>query len=520
MKSEYELTLNDYLAILKRRALLIGLSFLLIFGVGLLVAVAIPAVYESTGTILVESQQISSDLVSANNNTFADERIEIIRQRVMTREHLMRIIDKYHLFADAGKLLTVSEKIDEMRSAITVALVSTEVKGRGQVTIAFRLSFEDKQPEVASQVANELVTLFLDENVKQRTERATETTDFLTQEANKLRVELEVIENQLADFKQANSNALPEHQELRMNMLSRAELELKDVDRDYKTAHEELRFLELELSAANAGLVTTPGKPGSSLELPQDLGSLKAEYIRLLSLYKEAHPDVRAVKRKIDALEAAEGAGDAAAPVSLDVARVQAKIAATQARSDSLAEQKRALLSKIEAYEGQIIETPQVERGLITLMRDHDNARNKYEEIRTKEMSAKISESLEQDNKAERFVMLEPPLLPEKPVRPNRKKIVVLAFFLALAGAGGLVMLLEMLNQRVRGVDALASVLGRRVLVSIPYISTQSELSQRRKWLKLFIVSTVLIITSILLLVHFFYMPLDLLLFKTLAKFE
>lgn len=72
--------------------MLIGLSFLLIFGVGLLVAIAIPAVYESTGTILVESQQISSDLVSANNNTFADERIEIIRQRVMTREHLMRII--------------------------------------------------------------------------------------------------------------------------------------------------------------------------------------------------------------------------------------------------------------------------------------------------------------------------------------------------------------------------------------------------------------------------------------------
>lgn len=520
MKSEYELSLNDYIAVLKRRALLIGLTFTAILTVSLMIALAIPPIYESTGTILVESQQISSDLVSANNSTFADERIEVIRQRVMTREHLMRIIDKYRLFSDEGKVLTVSEKVDEMRSAIKVALVSAAVKGRGQVTIAFRLSFEHNNPQVANQVANELVTLFLDENIKQRTERANETTEFLTQEANKLRVELEVLENQLADFKQANSNALPEHQELRMNMLSRAELELKEVDRDYKTAHEELRFLDLELSAAGAGVVTKPGSSNTAADLPQDLGSLKAEYARLLSLYKEAHPDVRAVKRKIAALEATGGAGGEIAPVSLDVARVQARIAATQARIESLSVQRRSLLAKMQAYEGQILETPQIERGLITLMRDHDNARKKYEEIRTKEMSAKISESLEQENKAERFVLLEPPLMPEKPVRPNRKKVVALGFFMALAGSGALVALLEMINQRVRGVDALASVLGRRVLVSIPYISTQAELSRRRRWLKLLIVSAVLSITTFLVLVHFLYMPLDLLLFKALARFE
>jgi len=520
MKSEYELSLNDYIAILKRRALLIGVSFTAIFAVSLMVALAIPPIYESTGTILVESQQISSDLVSANNSTFADERIEVIRQRVMTREHLMRIIDKYKLFAGEAKALTVSGKIDEMRSAINVELVSAAVKGRGQVTIAFRLSFEHKQPEIANQVANELVTLFLDENIKQRTERANETTEFLTQEANKLRVELETLENKLADFKQANSNALPEHQELRMNMLSRAELELKEVDRDYKTAHEELRFLDLELSAAAAGVASKPGASGTSAELPQDLGSLKVEYARLLSLYKEAHPDVRAAKRKIAALEAAGGGAGGVVPESLDVARVQARIAATQARIESLSGQRRALLAKMEAYEGQILETPQIERGLITLMRDHDNARKKYEEIRTKEMSAKISESLEQENKAERFVLLEPPLMPEKPVRPNRKKVVALGFFLALAGSGALVMLLEMMNQRVRGVDALASVLGRRVLVSIPYISTQAEVSRRRRWLKVLIVSALLSITSLLVLVHFLYMPLDLLLFKALARFE
>ena len=457
MASEYEMSFNDYLAIIKHHALLLIVSFVVILGVCIAVAISLPPTYESSGTILVESQQISPDLVAANNNTFADERIEVIRQRVMTREHLEGIIDKYNLFASQSRQLSVSEKIEEMRNAIVVSLVSAAVKGRGEVTIAFRLSFEHRQPEIANKVAKELVTLFLDENIKQRTERASETTEFLTQEADKLRVELETLENRLADFKQAHSNALPEHQELRMNMLTRAETELKEIDRDYKTAREELRFNELELSAANAGLATRPGVPGAAVDKPQDLASLKAEYTRLQSLYTPAHPDVRAVKRKIAALQAGKGAG-AGASVNLDVARAQARISAAEARIKSLADQKQQILGKIAEYEAQIIETPQIERGLVTVMRDHDNARKKYEEIRTKEMGAKISESLEQENKAERFVLLESPLMPEKPVRPNRKKVVAMGFLLAPVGAGALVMLLEMMSQRVRGAQALSLI--------------------------------------------------------------
>ncbi|MVV48688.1 lipopolysaccharide biosynthesis protein [Pseudomonas sp. PB120] len=519
MTSEYEMSVNDYIAIIKHRAVLLIVSAVVILGVCVMVAISLPPTYESSGTILVESQQISPDLVAANNNTFADERIEVIRQRVMTREHLEAIINKYNLFASQSRQLSVTEKIDEMRNAITVSLVSAAVKGRGEVTIAFRLGFEHREPEVANKVANELVTLFLDENIKQRTERASETTEFLTQEADKLRVELEALENRLADFKQAHSNALPEHQELRMNMLSRAETELKEVDRDYKAAREELRFNELEVSAASAG-VAKPGAAGAAADKPQDLGSLKAEYARLLSLYTEAHPDVRAVKRKIAALESASGnAGSSVAPVSLDVAKAQARVGASQARINSLADQKREILSKIDAYEAQILETPQVERGLVTLMRDHDNARKKYEEIRTKEMGAKISESLEQENKAERFVLLESPLMPEKPVRPNRKKVVAMGFVLAPVGAGALVMLLEMLSQRVRGVEALGSVVGRRVLASIPYIHTKAELARRRKWQTLVVLGGVVIIAIFLVLVHFLYMPLDLIVVKTLGRF-
>ena len=102
MKSEYELSLKDYIAIIKDRALLLGVTIVVILAISVAVALSVPPLYQSTGTILVESQQISPELVSANNSSFADERIEVIRQRVMTRDNLLRIIDKYQIVRRQG----------------------------------------------------------------------------------------------------------------------------------------------------------------------------------------------------------------------------------------------------------------------------------------------------------------------------------------------------------------------------------------------------------------------------------
>lgn len=531
MAAEYELTLNDYLSIIRRRATHMGVAFAVILGAAVAVAVGIPPVYQSTGTILVESQQIPTDFVQASGTSLADERIEVIKQRVMTRENLLRIIDKYKFFANGGGPLTSSEKIDEMRNQIVIELLSANVKGnrKGQTTIAFKLSFQHRNPEIAYRVANELVTLFLDENVKSRTERASETTEFLTQEADKLKVELENLENQLATYKQRHGNALPEHMQLRMNMASRTESEIKDVERDYKAAQEELRFLEVELSAARSGLASRAASASSASAAPspaQELNNLKTEYAKLLAAYKEAHPDVRALKRKIEALEAA---GPAPVPVSadkgnseainLDVARVQAKIAAANSRINSLAAQSRSLRAKLGAYESEIIRTPQVERGLITLMRDHENAQKKYEEIRAKQMSAQITENLEQENKAERFSLLEPPLMPDAPIKPDRMKIMLVGLFVAMGGSGGMAFLLESMNQRIRGAGALALLMRQRPLVSIPYITTQYEIVRRRRRTWMAVIAVVLAILVAAVLVHFLYMPLDVLMLKLAARF-
>ena len=523
MAIEYELTLNDYLSILKRRWVQMLAVFLLVLLAAIATAVLLPPTYQSTGTILVESQQIPPDLVKATVTSFADERIAVIKQRVMTRDNLFRIIQKYRLYPDDVDTLTTSTLIDNMRESISVELLSADVQGvkGGKATIAFKVGFEYESPEITHKVANEIVTLFLDENVKARTERATETTEFLTQELDRLKVELESVENKVATFKQEHANSLPEHLDMHMGMLQRADSDIKELDREYKSTQEELRYLDVELTSARSS-----AKAGSSEVMAiSELDKAKAELERSLIIYKETHPTIRALKRQIETLEKGSVAPTQVRTSKTDiatdlvVAKIQAQIEAAKVRLKSISDQKRGLQGKTSQLQAQVTQSPQVERGLFTLMRDYENAKSKYEEVKSKQVNAKIAENLEAENKAERFSMLEPPIFPDKPIKPNRKKIIALGIFLGLASAIALVTLLEALDKRVRGVESLTALVNMRPLVIIPYITTQVEL-KRKKYLIKYVLAAVVIFTLLLLaIIHFAYMPLDLLIVKLMVRF-
>lgn len=518
----YELTLHDYLDIVRRRALLMITTFISVVLIASAFAILLPPVYQSSGTILIESQQISSKIIASSVTGFASERIEVIKQRVMTRENLLRIIKKYNLFSSKSESRVTSELIDNLRKRINITMLSSSMGGRrrNQATIAFSLAFEDRYAELAYGVTNELVTLFLDENIKSRVERATETTRFLGQEAKRLKIDLEKMETLVAAYKQEHANSLPENLSLKTAILQRTETALANLDRDYKATENELQRLELELSAAKSGLdlVETP---------VYRLKQLKAEYRQASINYKDTHPTIRALKRKIEMLEKGEVSEDDIATPATDtgvlisselILKIEMLITTAKGRLKSLDSQRKPMRKKIAKHEKQIIETPQVELGLSSLLRDHNSAKNKYEEIQAKQLTAQIAENLEGENKSERFSLIDPPVLADKPIKPNREKIILIGLFLALATAIGIAFLLEMLNQRIRGKGALASVLGESPLVEIPYITTSGEHLERKLLIKKSAIGFAILLIVSLIVMHFAYMELDLLFYKILAR--
>lgn len=522
MATEYEMTMMDYISVLRRHWVMILIGFIVFFSVAILVIFQLPLVYESKGTILIDSQQISKDLVQGPPETFADQRIQVIKQRVLTRENIYKIIEKHGLYKGDRKTIPASEVIDNMRKNISVNMVSAETgKRNNKVTIAFDLIFDSDRADIAYRVTNELVTLFLDENIKARTESATQTTAFLAEQTESLRLELESIEEKVAIFKQKNANSLPENQQLYMASLERMDSKIKDIEREQRATQDEISLVKVELMGAESGLLTKQdGLSTDKSYTNNDLEQLKAQYDQLLGVvYKENHPTMQILKAKIQALEALqvnqlEPANSADSSLTnnkniltkqgLLVAKLKAQLQAAGAKMLALDKQKKEILSKIEKQERDMRLLPMVNRELLTLQRDYDNAKQKYEEVRSKQLNAKITQDLEQDNKADQFSLIEPPVFPDKPIKPNRLKLIAMAFIAALILPALLAITLEKLNPNVRGVNAVNAIMGQYALVTIPLIQDQAQVTKRRKLFVICIFAGLVIITLALIFLRFF----------------
>src|SRR3972149_6985584 len=223
-----------YYEILKKRWLLFIIPAVLILTIGIVIVILRPVTYVSLGKILVETQQIPVELVRPTVTATAVARIQVIEQRVMTRDHLLAIQNKFKVFTEqrgwfgSTKALSGTDVLDKMRAQAQIRPVDLDLRSRrpGLNTIAFSVSFEHESPDMARRVANELVTLILAEDARTRSSRAAETTQFLASEQKRLESELSTVEARIAEFRRTNRATVSEQLMLQMAPLQ-AELHQK-----------------------------------------------------------------------------------------------------------------------------------------------------------------------------------------------------------------------------------------------------------------------------------------------------
>jgi len=558
--------IGDYLSIAWRRKFLILIPFIIVLIITVLTVYSLPATYRSTGTILIESQQIPQELIQSTVTSFADERIQIIKQRIMTSQQIFSIIKKFNLYQGEFQTTARSDILEDMRDRILIERVNANLQSRGRgAIIAFTVGFEHQSPAVTQKVANELVTLFLNENIKSRTARAAETTSFLGKESDRLRAQIEVMEEQIATYKQDNKGSLPENLTINLQRIEALKVLLFSTERELNTAKEMKIILSIELDNAGKGLETSSsnssqlspkaelrqmqnqyvslsarygadhpdvkaiirqirafeeefGSLGDKSDLVEQVNQVKSEMAQLTKKYSSEHPDVKRLRRKLDGLESMLDEYEDNPAIKNEVDNQSPEYLQAKARLDSAKNNIKALEKSRLVLEKQIAQldiyinqTPQVERGLEALKRDYKNIESKYQEIKNKQLQAELAMSLEEDQKGERFTLLEPPLFPDKPVKPDRPKLFMLGLMLSIFSGLGVAGLAEVLDGGIRGSLALASVTKTRPLVVIPYISTQHDANVRKRNLKLLIGASIVLGIVSLALVHFYYKPLDLL---------
>ena len=408
--------------VLKRRALYFAVPFLAILAAGSFITLVWPARYVAQGTILVQSQEIPSDLVRPTIAALANDRIQIIEQRVMTRDNLLAIAKKYQLTSGWLERVSGTEIVDFIRKRTLIKPSEQKLESRKKEAIAFTIGFEYERPDIATKVANEFVTMLLSEDVRSRTEFAAQTTRFLGQEVARLEGRLSSVDAQIAGIKKARG--------------------LGD---------------------------------STDLDSSKQLGALKTELLIKSATFSNSHPEIQALKRKIAAMEktGSDAAGGASGAANLDTLETQ---------KTSIVEELNKATQKLSA--------------------------------------ARLGENLEKGQHSERLEVIEQPTMPQKPVSPNRPKIFTAVVALALMAGGGMVFLVEMLNQSIRRSTDLFPLIDRQLIVSIPYIATHKELQGKKRKTKRTIGLVAGMAIAGIALLFFVLPPLDLLFDKVIALFN
>lgn len=502
------------LSILLRRFSVFVLTAVLIFSGFAAAAVLLPAVYTSRAKILVESQQIPTDLVQSTVTSHATERLQVIQQRLMTRENLLEIAAQYDVFPNAREM-SPSEIVDAMRKQSSFA---SEVLGNGRgsvMSMAFSISFSAQSPNVAARVAGEYVTRILENNLKLRTSRAADTYEFFEQESQRLGGELTAIESQLVEFKRANRATLPETLDFRTNQLQRVQQRMQLLDRSVADLREQRKTL-VELKQDPTALLD-PTRPLTDGE------RAKAELERQLEMRRtvlsEDHPEVRALRTRIDAMdrliEADRARQDAAirdassATVAARLKETDEKLELLDTQLDQMSDEIAALERQESELERSIAETPNTQMALTGLQRNYENLQQQYNQARSKLAVSATGEQLELKQQAERFEVIEQAQVPDSPDKPNRMLILMMGFGGGAAAGLGLVFVLEFLNRAIRRPSDIIATLGIQPLAVIPYIYTDQELRSRARARWTAGILAVAAVVTALALIHAYYMPLD-----------
>jgi succinoglycan biosynthesis transport protein ExoP len=522
-------TAADALLFLRRRRwLCLGVFAPILLG-AVILAYKLPPVFRSEATILIEQAAIPDDIVPSTINTYVDEQIQVVTQRVLARDNVVKLIEKFDLYPEERKAGLLPEAVarfgtDTFLEGIAAGVVDDRGRAANS-TFGFKVGYHASDPIVAQQVTTELAELYLEENARSRKEKAAETTGFLEEEAERLAAEIAEMEQRMSEFKNEYAEALPAQTLFNLQLIDRLDRDLKEVDseiRDLRT-EQQLLYSERQTLDTHATIFSEDGEPLFTAE--QRLAELRQEYLQLSSRYGPEHPDVRRAKREIDAIVGSgnvAGSNDFSAQRAAlvlerdalleryseshpDVKRLERSIevldkAAAAAGADgstartllppnnplyvqnqsrlgavsanlSASEQRRQdLLTRRTTIERSIAIAPQVEKEWLLLNRGYNSAREEYDEIRRRGTEARLTERLEAENKGQRYTLLERAKLPSTPIEPNRFAVIFLGLVIALGAGIGVGALADAMDTTVRSVRDLHTNFGIEPLAVIPYL--------------------------------------------------
>jgi polysaccharide biosynthesis transport protein len=454
-------------------------------------------VYRSETVILVEQQKVPEQYVVSNVAANFQERLDSMTQQILSRTRLLQVINQFGLYPKLRGQLTSDELIERMRKDIQIELVQSASR-RGELS-AFKVAYLSRDPSQAQQVASQLTSLFIGENVKARQQQSEQTTAFLDSQLVEARNSLSEQEAMVKEFKSQYLGELPEQVQSNMQILSGLQVQQQQEMDALGRAKQQGVYLDSLMTqwrSFEAGL--KPG--GSAVSAPaveQELARLRAQLVDLSSHYTEQHPDIRKLKDQIEKterikqqLEATAAQADASASSAATSPRpttysdlqamsprmeVESQLKANRLEIENHQRSIEQASKQIEKYQARLNLTPVREQQLAKLTRDYEQSRKNYEQLLAKRDESGMATNLERQQEGAQFRVLDPPNLPQKPYSPDRLKLNLIGLVAGLGLGLVLVVASETMDDRIYGREDLVKIVPAPVLSEIPPLPTAYE---------------------------------------------
>jgi len=484
------LTLEDYGAILKRRGWMIAIPAILLPLIGFGITFLVQPQFISQTLVLVEQQKVPDDYVKPVISEDLSGRLASMKEQILSRSRLSPIIERFNLYGTMR--MSMDDRIDATRKSIDIKPIHSEMARTGGLP-GFFISFKASDAHTAQQVCGEITSLFVSENLSDRTASAEGTTDFLKGQLADAKRNLDEQDAKLAKFQQTYVGKLPGEEMPNMNMLTSLNTQLDASTQALARLEQEKSYQESMLALQQSQNSQSPESKLAPQAQQGELQGLLSQESELTARYTDDYPDVVSVRRKIKELRAEMAKTPAVASLPSpsttstrsDSAPVQQLRAQLRSLDQMITQKKREqnqVQGQIRVYQDRISSSPMVQADFKNLTRDYQTAQQFYDDLLKKMNQSKMATDLERRQQGEQFRVMDEPNLPESPAFPKRILFVGAGLVAGLALGVLIVCLMEYRDTAVRSERDIWAFTKLPTLAVISYTAETSPIETKRRW--------------------------------------
>ncbi|MBC6982486.1 polysaccharide biosynthesis tyrosine autokinase [Caulobacter sp. 17J80-11] len=348
-------------------------------------------------------------------------------------------------------------EIQKRREKIVDNVLSNLKVSRAGLTYMIKVSYENKDPQKATAIANAFADRYLLEQLEAKFEATRTANEWLNGRLAELRVQVQTAEAAVEQFKAANGL-------LSTGSTTLTEQEISNLNQQLAAARVQQVESEARLQTARAQLArgSTGEDVGEALgsrvvqELRSQRAAVSGRVADLEGRYGGRHPEILKAQRELADID-----GQIRAEISRIISNLEAQAEVQRQRTASLA-------GSLANSRGTLAGNNRASVRLRELERNAESVRSLYESFlgRFKETSAQ--EGIEQSDAR----VVSRARIPTEPSSPNLPLNLALGLVLALGAGVGATVLREMLDTGLATADDVEQQLGLPYLAGVPILAS------------------------------------------------